>query len=137
MSGRVLTIGFIWGGGGGWGDNRQVPKTFNLKTNIILKQAKLIWQISNKITPKCITEIVNTNCKKQTNIPIRLTTFSQNYSELLAYRERFFSNVGIQIWNEIIPNKINYISIFQFDIKSKIPNQIYHLVWLFLLYMYM
>ena len=29
------------GGGGGGGYNRQVPKTFNLKTNVILKQAKL------------------------------------------------------------------------------------------------
>ena len=43
------------------------------------------WQISNKITPKCNTEIFNT--KKQTNIPIRLTTFGQNYSELLLEKD--------------------------------------------------
>ena len=57
----------------------------NLKTNLILKQAKLIWRISNKITLKYITEIFNT--KKQKNIPIRLTTFSQNYSELLTEKD--------------------------------------------------
>ena len=76
---------------------------FNLKTNVILKQAKLIWQISNKITPKCNTEIFNTNCKKQTY------SYTINYIQpklfRTTYRERFISNVGIQIWNEI-PNKI-------------------------------
>ena len=68
-------------------NNRQVQKTLNLKTNLILKQTKLIWQISNKITPRCITEIFN--AKKQTNIPIRLTTFSQNHSELPTKKDLF------------------------------------------------
>ena len=80
-------------------------KILNFKANLILNQAKFMWQISNNMTPKCISDMFG--AKKNKNRPLRITTFSQNFIPVFrtTYKERFISNIGVQIWNEI-PKKI-------------------------------
>ena len=64
-----------------------------------------MWQIANNELPKCITDLFYNRHK--TNRPKRNMIFGRNFIPICrtTYKERFITNIGIEVWNEI-PNKI-------------------------------
>ena len=86
----------------------------NFNKLIFLTQAKFMFQLINKQTPECIDNVFNT--KSKTNRPVRNTKIGHNFVPLFRtkIKERFITNTGKQIWNEVpdTAKKHKHISLF-------------------------